>query len=86
MSQAALLGQRNDAWTSLGTAAPAVAFQRQIDMTQSEISRLEHAGRSAMAWIPEGYDGKRHFDTLIEAMVPGLALLAIAATLLAAVL
>lgn len=55
-------------------------------MTKSEIARLEDAGRWAMAWVPEGYDGKRHIDTVIAAMVPGLALLAIAAALLVAVL
>ncbi len=27
-------------------------------MTQMEITALEHAGRSAMAWSPEGYDGR----------------------------
>ncbi len=55
-------------------------------MTNSEIARLEAAGRSAMAWVPEGYDGKRHVDTVMAALVPGLALLAIAAALLVVIL
>jgi hypothetical protein len=55
-------------------------------MTKSEIARLEDAGRWAMAWVPEGDDGKRHLDTVVAAMVPGLALLVIAAALLFVVL
>lgn len=55
-------------------------------MTQIEISNLEHAGRSAMAWVPEGYDGKTHYDRLLAAALPAIAILAAAAALLFAVL
>lgn len=55
-------------------------------MTQIEIANLEHAGRSAMAWVPEGYDGKTHYDALLGAMVPAVAILAAAAALLFAIL
>ncbi len=55
-------------------------------MTQIEIANLEHAGRSAMAWVPEGYDGKTHYDALLGAALPALAILAAAAALLFAVL
>jgi len=55
-------------------------------MTQIEIAKLEHAGRSAMAWVPEGYDGRTHYDALLGAAVPALAILAVAATLLFSVL
>lgn len=55
-------------------------------MTQIEIANLEHAGRSAMAWSPEGYDGKTHFDALLGAAIPAFAILAAAAALLFAVL
>ena len=55
-------------------------------MTHIEIANLEHAGRSAMAWVPEGYDGKTHYDALLGAMVPAIAILAAAAALLFAIL
>ena len=55
-------------------------------MTHVEIANLEHAGRSAMAWVPEGYDGKTHYDALLGAMVPAIAILAAAAALLFAIL
>ena len=55
-------------------------------MTQVEIANLEHASRSAMAWVPEGYDGKVHYSALLGAVVPALAILAAAAALLFSVL
>ena len=55
-------------------------------MTQIEIANLEHAGRAAMAWVPEGYDGKTHYDALFGAALPAVAILAAAAALLFAVL
>jgi hypothetical protein len=55
-------------------------------MTQIEIANLEHAGRSAMAWVPEGYDGKSHYSALLGAAVPAVTILAAAAALLLAVL
>ena len=51
-------------------------------MTQLEINALENAGRSAMAWSPEGYDGKVHFGALIGAVIPAIGILAAAATFL----
>lgn len=55
-------------------------------MTQLEIANLEHASRSAMAWVPEGYDGKTHYAALLGAMVPAVGILAAAAALLLAIL
>ncbi len=55
-------------------------------MTQIEIANLEHASRSAFAWVPEGYDGKTHFSGLFAALVPAFGILAVAGTLLLAVL
>lgn len=55
-------------------------------MTQAEISTLEHAGRSAMAWSPEGYDGETHYGYVLRALTPAIGILAIAATLLFIVL
>jgi hypothetical protein len=51
-------------------------------MTQMEINALEHAGRAAMAWSPEGYDGRIHFGAVLGALVPALGILAAAATFL----
>ncbi len=51
-------------------------------MTQMEIDTLEHAGRSAMAWTPQGYDGRIHFGAVLAAMVPAVGILAAAATFL----
>jgi hypothetical protein len=51
-------------------------------MTLMEITTLEHAGRSAMAWSPEGYDGVIHFRAVLRALIPALGILAAAAVLL----
>ncbi len=51
-------------------------------MTMMEINALEHAGRSAMVWSPEGYDGRVHLDALLGAMLPAIGILAVAAALL----
>jgi hypothetical protein len=51
-------------------------------MTQMEINALEAAGRSAMAWSPEGYDGVIHYRALLGALLPALGILAAAATFL----
>jgi hypothetical protein len=53
-----------------------------VAMTQMEINTLEHAGRSAMAWSPEGYDGVIHFGAVLGAILPALGILAAAATFL----
>lgn len=51
-------------------------------MTQMEINTLEHAGRSAMAWSPEGYDGAVHYGAVLGAILPALGILAAAAVFL----
>ncbi len=55
-------------------------------MTQSEISNLEHASRMALAWSPEGYDGRTHYAALFGALIPAIGILAFTATLLLVVL
>lgn len=55
-------------------------------MNPTEISKLENAGRAAMAWIPDGVDGRPHCKTLLAAAMPAAGILAVAATLLLAVL
>ena len=54
-------------------------------MTQLEIANLEHAARSAVAWIPEGYDGRTHYGAVLAAIVPAAGILAVVATLLLSV-
>ncbi len=51
-------------------------------MTQMEIDTLEHASRMAMAWSPEGYDGKVHLSAVLGAVVPAIGILAAAAAFL----
>lgn len=55
-------------------------------MTRLEIANLEHAPRSAVAWIPEGYDGGTHYGAVLAAIVPAVGILAVAATLLLSIL
>ncbi|WP_417308256.1 hypothetical protein [Devosia sp.] len=54
-------------------------------MTQVEISNLEHASRTAVAWSPQGYDGRTHYLAVVAAIVPAVGILAIAASLLLAI-
>ena len=51
-------------------------------MTQMEINALESAGRAAMAWSPEGYDGRIHLRAVLSAVVPAIGILAAAAAFL----
>ena len=51
-------------------------------MTRMEIENIEHAGRAAMAWSPQGYDGQVHFGAVLAAIVPAIGILAAAATFL----
>ena len=51
-------------------------------MTHMEITSLEHAGRAAMAWSPEGYDGQVHYGALLGAILPAIGILAVAAAFL----
>jgi hypothetical protein len=55
-------------------------------VTPKEIADLEHASRSALAWVPEGYDGRSHAGSLVAAFVPAIGILAACATLLLVVL
>ena len=55
-------------------------------MSSSEVASLEHAGRAALAWVPEGYDGQTHYGAVIAAMGAAVGILAVAATLLLAIL
>ncbi len=55
-------------------------------MTHIEIAKLEHASRSAFGWVPEGYDGRTHYAEVLAALVPAVGILAVAATLLLAIL
>jgi hypothetical protein len=55
-------------------------------MNRTEIANLEHASRAAMAWIPEGPQGQNPYWSLLAAMVPAAGIIAVAATLLLAVL
>ena len=48
-------------------------------MTYQEISTIEHAARSAMAWSPEAQDGQRNFRLFAYVAIPvGVVLLAAA--------
>ena len=51
-------------------------------MTQMEIDALEHSARAALAWSPEGYDGRIHFGAVLGAMLPAFGILAVAAAFL----
>ena len=47
-------------------------------MSHAEIVAIENAGRTAMAWSPEGYDGQTHFGSLTAALLPALFTLGVA--------
>lgn len=51
-------------------------------MTQMDIDRLEHSARAALAWSPEGYDGRIHLGALLAAMLPAIGILGAAAVFL----
>jgi hypothetical protein len=55
-------------------------------MTRLEIANLEHAARSAVVWLPEGYDGRTHYGAVLAAIIPAVGILAVAATLLLSIL
>lgn len=55
-------------------------------MDRTEIANLEVAGRAAMAWIPDGADRRTNYWGLVAAIVPAAGIIAVAATLLLAVL
>jgi hypothetical protein len=51
-------------------------------MTQVEIDALENASRAALAWSPEGYDGRVHLGAVLGALLPAIGILAVAAAFL----
>lgn len=55
-------------------------------MSSIEIAKLEHAGRVAMAWSPEGYDGKSHYTPVLLAFLPAVSILLVAVTFLISVI
>lgn len=55
-------------------------------MTRQEIANLQHAAHPAVAWFPEGYDGRTHYGAVLAAIVPAVGILAVAATLLLSIL
>lgn len=58
----------------------------EASMTNMEIKALEDAGRTAMAWTPEGYDGQTHYADVARALAPALFILIAAAALMLAIL
>lgn len=70
-----------------GEPAPGPDAAEGNRMDRIDIARLEDAGRSAMAWIPEGQDGiAPHPSLLLVAAMPAAGIIAVAALLLLAVL
>jgi hypothetical protein len=55
-------------------------------VTPKEIANLEHASRSALAWIPDVADERRKMSSLIAAAVPAVGIIAASAALLLVVL
>jgi hypothetical protein len=53
-------------------------------MTKMDMDIIEHAGRVAMAWSPEGSDGRIHLGAVLGAVVPAIGILAVAVTILLA--
>jgi len=54
-------------------------------MNRTEISKLESAGRAAMAWIPEEDGGRTHYRSLLAEVALVAGIVAVAITLLLAV-
>lgn len=51
-------------------------------MSTAEIATLEHAGRSAMVYSPEVYEGDNQLGLVLRALIPAIGILAVAAALL----
>jgi hypothetical protein len=51
-------------------------------MTQMEINVLEHASRAALAWSPEGYDGRVHYSAVLGATLAAIGIIAAAVAFL----
>lgn len=54
-------------------------------MDQTDIAKLEHAGRAAMAWVPET-DQAARYSLLLTAALPAAGIIAVAALVLLAVI
>jgi len=79
-----LFGQRSQARIQTAKTGPPFRSKDKQEqaMTQMEIDTLEHASRTAMAWSPEGYDGRIHLGAVLGAMVPAIGILVAAAVVL----
>ena len=55
-------------------------------MSAIEIANLEHAGRIAMGWSPEGQDQKSGIGTVLMALLPAVSILLVAVTVLVSVI
>jgi hypothetical protein len=55
-------------------------------MSSADIANLEHASRAALAWVPEGYDGRTHYAPVVAAITAAVGILAVATTLLLSIL
>ena len=55
-------------------------------MTRDEIAKLEHASGVAIAWVPEAHDDRVRSGMLLAALIPAVGILAVATTLLLAIL
>ena len=51
-------------------------------MTLMESNVLEQAGRAAMVWSPEGYDGRVHYSAVLGATLAAIGILAAAVAFL----
>ena len=54
-------------------------------MSTLEVANLEHAGRSALAWVPDKYEGHADYSVLAAALAAAVGIL-VAATLLLSIL
>ena len=51
-------------------------------MTHLEVKAIEDAGRGAMVWSTDGYDGQTHYADVLRALAPALFILIVAAALM----
>jgi hypothetical protein len=56
-----------------------------MTMRATTTARFRHLPLSSR-WIPEGYDGRTHFAPVMAALIPAVGILAVAASLLLAML
>jgi hypothetical protein len=65
---------------------PAALSRERSAMSPAEIAKLEHASRSAIAWVPEGYDGRTHYEGLFVGLLTAVGILAVASTCFLAIM